>query len=259
MVNRLVSAAGPHTQANGLKTIVYGGGPMHVADCRRALECFGPKLVQIYGQGESPMTITVLPKSYHADDGSSAAEQRLGSAGFAQCPVEVKVVGPDGRDLPENEMGEVAVRGDTVMAGYWRNDEATAEAIVDGWLRTGDVGSFDTQGLLTLRDRAKDLIISGGTNIYPREVEEALLQHPLLAEVSVVGMPDTDWGEQVVACVVPKAGATQPTPEELDQLCLRTIARFKRPKRYVFFAELPKNNYGKILKQICVGGWAKRV
>ena len=128
-----------------------------------------------------------------------------------------------------------------------RTRKRTRQAIVDGWLRTGDVGAFDTDGFLTLKDRAKDLIISGGTNIYPREVEEALLKHPDLSEVSVIGMPDADWGEQIVACVVSKS-EIRPTTQELDEVCLRTIARFKRPKRYVFFRELPKNNYGKILK-----------
>jgi long-chain acyl-CoA synthetase len=132
------------------------------------------------------------------------------------------------------------------MAGYWGNPEATAKALRDGWLCTGDLGSLDADGFLTLRDRSKDLIISGGSNIYPREVEEVLLLHPGVAEASVVGKPDPEWGESVVAFVV--ARAEPPPVEALDRLCLEHIARFKRPKEYRFVAELPKNNYGKVLK-----------
>jgi long-chain acyl-CoA synthetase len=134
-----------------------------------------------------------------------------------------------------------------VMLGYWNNPKATAETLVDGWLRTGDVGSLDEDGFLTLSDRSKDVIISGGTNIYPREVEEALLSHPAIREVSVIGAPDPEWGENVVACVVLKDGETLDTAA-LDAHCLERIARFKRPKHYVALAELPKNNYGKVLK-----------
>jgi len=141
----------------------------------------------------------------------------------------------------------VLVQGDTLMAGYWNNPQATAAAIRDGWLWTGDMGSLDDDGFLTLKDRSKDLIISGGSNIYPREVEEALLSSPLVAEASVVGQPDPEWGEVVTAFVVPAAG-TQPDAALLDAHCLTQIARFKRPKHYHFVAELPKSNYGKVLK-----------
>jgi long-chain acyl-CoA synthetase len=133
------------------------------------------------------------------------------------------------------------------MRGYWNDAEATARAIVDGWLKTGDMGAFDASGLLTLKDRSKDVIISGGSNIYPREVEEALLQHPALAEVAVVGRKSADWGEEVVAFVVARAGQN-PTVAELDNLCAAHIARFKRPKSYLFVDHLPKNNYGKVVK-----------
>jgi long-chain acyl-CoA synthetase len=137
----------------------------------------------------------------------------------------------------------VVARGDAVMLGYWRDDEATARTLRGGWLHTGDLGAFDAAGYLTLKDRSKDVIISGGTNIYPREVEEVLLTHPAVREVSVIGRPDADWGEVVVAYVVGAA----PVPE-LDALCLSRIARFKRPKDYMFVESLPKNNYGKVLK-----------
>jgi long-chain acyl-CoA synthetase len=135
------------------------------------------------------------------------------------------------------------VRGETVMAGYWKNEEASAAALQDGFLHTGDVGAFDADGYLFLKDRSKDLIISGGSNIYPREVEEVLLRHPGVREVSVIGRPDREWGEVVVAYVVGEVDRT-----ELDTLCLNAIARFKRPKDYVFVDALPKNNYGKVLK-----------
>ena len=133
------------------------------------------------------------------------------------------------------------------MKGYWRNPEASADTLRNGWLHTGDVGTLDEDGFLTLRDRSKDLIISGGSNIYPREVEEVLLRHPAVSEVSVVGRPESEWGEEVVAFVVLRSGA-QATADELDRLCLEHMARFKRPKAYRYLDSLPKNNYGKVLK-----------
>lgn len=248
MVTRLVAdptfAAADH---RNLKTIVYGGGPMYVADLLNAIDLLGPKLGQIYGQGESPMTITSLPKSYHADRTHPRWRERLGSVGLPFTGLDVRVAGADDRDLPPGEPGEILVRGDTVMAGYWRDDKATAETLRGGWLHTGDIGAFDAEGFLSLRDRSKDMIISGGSNIYPREIEEVLLKHPAVGEVSVVGRPHPDWGEEVVAFIVPRPGA--PVAEaELDRLCLQSIARFKRPRAYVFVESLPKNNYGKVLK-----------
>ena len=242
MLTRLVQA--PQTAAAdlaGLKTIYYGGGPMYVADLERALALFGPRLYQLYGQGESPMTITGLSQRAHLDPG------RLGSCGVARTGVLVKVVGDDDAELPPGEVGEVVTRSDCVMAGYWRNPAANAETLRGGWLHTGDLGSMDETGLLTLRDRSKDMIISGGSNIYPREIEEVLLRHPGLAEASVVGRPHPEWGEEVVAFVVARPGAAV-SEAELDRLCLDHIARFKRPRRYRFVESLPKNNYGKVLK-----------
>ena len=131
------------------------------------------------------------------------------------------------------------------MAGYWQNDEATARTLRSGWLHTGDVGSLDAAGYLTIRDRSKDMIISGGSNIYPREIEEVLLRHPAVAECSVIGRPHPEWGEEVVAFVVRRADVS---PQDLDALCLEHIARFKRPRDYRFVEGLPKNNYGKVLK-----------
>jgi len=232
-----------------LKTIIYGGAPMYLADLEGALALFGPRLAQIYGQGETPMTITALSKADHADRDHPRWRDRLQSVGVARTDVEVRVVGDDDRELPAGEVGEIVVRGDVVMAGYWNQPDATAEALRRGWLHTGDVGSFDADGYLTLRDRSKDLIISGGMNVYPREVEEALLHHAGVRDVAVVGRPDSEWGETVVAFVVPADGAAPPTVDELDRTCLDRIARFKRPRDYRFVDALPTNNYGKVVKR----------
>ncbi|WP_234680183.1 AMP-binding protein [Bradyrhizobium monzae] len=248
MVRRLtVAAEAAGASAPGLKTIIYGGGPMYVADCKAALGVFGPKLVQIYGQGETPMTITYLPKSMHVDAENPRHEDRLASVGIAQAVVQVRTVDEAGRDVAPDEIGEIIVRGDTVMSGYWQNPDATANTLRDGWLYTGDMGAFDGDGFLTLKDRSKDVIISGGTNIYPREVEEVLLRHESVAEVSVIGRSHPEWGEEVVAVVVPVVGKAA-TRDELDQICNAWIARFKRPKHYYLTGELPKNSYGKIVK-----------
>lgn len=248
MVHRLIHAPQiGRVNTDNLKTIVYGGGPMYVADLQAAMATLGPKLAQIYGQGEAPMTITGMDKRMHLDDGHPRYLQRLGSAGVARTDVEVRIVDADDRPLPIGEVGEIICRGPVVMAGYWRNPEASAQTLRNGWLHTGDVGSFDKDGYLTLKDRSKDMIISGGSNIYPREVEEVLLQHADVSEVSVVGKPHADWGEEVIAFVVTRDGALL-TPESLDRLCLDHIARFKRPKQYRFVDALPKNNYGKVLK-----------
>ena len=249
MVVRLLNHPGlPGADTRNLKLIVYGGGPMYVEDLVRGLAVLGPKFVQIYGQGEAPMTITGLTRSMHEDRSHPRYHERLGSAGVARTDVEVRVVDTADRPLPAGEIGEVVCRGDVVMSGYWSNPEATASTLKGGWLHTGDMGAFDEDGFLTLKDRSKDMIISGGTNIYPREIEEVLLKHPGVREVSVVGRRHEDWGEEVVAFVVTGDGTDQPTPSALDRLCLENIARFKRPKDYRFVDALPKNNYGKVLK-----------
>ena len=193
------------------------------------------------------MTITGLSKAQHAERDHPRWEARLGSTGIARTDVEVRVVDEDDRDVETGESGEVVVRGDVVMAGYWQDAEATARTLRGGWLHTGDIGAFDADGFLTLKDRAKDMIISGGSNIYPREIEEVLLRHPDVSEVAIVGRPHTDWGEEVIAFVVARPGATL-SEVELDRLCLDHIARFKRPRAYRMLAVLPKNNYGKVLK-----------
>jgi acyl-CoA synthetase (AMP-forming)/AMP-acid ligase II len=280
MIKRLVGdPAIISADLSNLKTIIYGGAPMYLADLEEALAVFGPRLAQIYGQGETPMTITALSKADHKDTDHPRWRDRLASVGTARTDVEVRVVDENDVELPLGEIGEIVVRGDVVMPGYWNQPEATAETLRGGWLHTGDVGSFDADGYLTLRDRSKDLIISGGMNIYPREVEEALLRHPGVRAAAVVGRPDVQWGEAVVAFIVAAppadgvaaddvsgAGAgvpsvsgasgadgsaigAVPTVEDLDQMCIDNIARFKRPKEYRFVDSLPTNNYGKVLKR----------
>lgn len=250
MIHRLISSpAFDGADTSNLKIIVYGGGPMYEADIRRAIDALGPRFVQIYGQGESPMTITGLSMALIRDENHPKRSEILASVGVERTDVEVKVFDADDNPLPVGEIGEVVVRGDVVMQGYWKNPEATTETLRGGWLHTGDMGCFDEDGFLTLKDRSKDMIISGGTNIYPREIEEALLTHPEVAEVSIVGRPHDDWGEEVVAFVVTRKGGAV-TPEELNRHCIEHIARFKRPKEYFFLDELPKNNYGKVLKTV---------
>lgn len=248
MVKRMVEEAGRSgADGDGIKTIVYGGGPMYVADIIEAVATLGPKFVQIYGQGESPMTITALSREQICDRNHPAWAQRLASVGEAQSCVDVRIVDDAMKPLPPGVPGEIVVRGLAVMKGYWRNADATGQALVDGWLKTGDIGYLSEDGFLTLTDRSKDVIISGGTNVYPREVEEVLAQHSGVLEVSVVGQHDLDWGEIVVAFVVPVASA-QLDADTLDQWCRAHMASFKKPKEYHFCEDLPKNSYGKILK-----------
>lgn len=236
MVKRLVTQEDARDPGN-LRTIVWGGAPMYVADLELAIERYGYRFAQLYGQGESPMCISGLTRAAIAAAHKAGDTALLASAGTAQSVVEIRIA----------DDGEICVRGQSVMKGYWRDPAVTARALRDGWLHTGDVGEIDARGVLTLKDRAKDLIISGGANIYPREVEEVLQTHPAVAEVSVVGAPDAEWGERVVAYVVLRESASA-AHDELDALCLSQIARFKRPKRYRFVAALPKNAYGKVLK-----------
>lgn len=249
MITRMTAQAAinlPRIEA--IKTIYYGGAPMYLEDMKRALAVFGPCFHQIYGQGESPMTGVGLSKAQHADIHHPRFEKRLASTGVARPGCDVRIVDDNDNDVPLGEPGEVLFRSDVVMKGYWNNPEATEATLRGGWLHTGDIGVMDEDGFITLKDRSKDLIISGGTNIYPREIEEVLLTDSRVEEVSVVGRPHPDWGEEVVAFVVVKKGE-RVSDSELDQVCLDNIARFKRPKEYFFVDNVPKSNYGKILKR----------
>ncbi len=242
------SPAADRFDHSSLKALIYGGGPMLVEDLKEAIGKLGPCLVQLFGQAESPMTITYLPQRDHVSDGTPEQLKRLASAGLARTDVEVRVFDPHDRELPPGEMGEIVTRSDLVMKGYWRNPEATARTILNGWLHTGDMGFLDESGYLFIMDRSKDMIISGGENIYPREIEEVLIRHPAVREVAVVGVPDPKWGEAVKAVValVPGGSATE---SELIDFCRDHIASYKKPKSVDFVEALPKNNYGKVLKR----------
>jgi acyl-CoA synthetase (AMP-forming)/AMP-acid ligase II len=231
---------------SSLKWIVYGGGPMHVAVLRQALKRIGPVFVQLYGLGESPMTVSYLRANEHIVEGEEA--KHLASCGHARSGIEILILGEDGRPTSRGEMGEICVRGPSVMKGYWERPQDTAAAIRDEWLHTGDLGYMDERSYLYILDRTKDLIISGGANIYPREVEEILAQHPSIAEVCVFGVPDELWGEAVRAAVVLKAGA-EASAQEIIRFVGEHIAGYKKPRAVDFLTELPKNPVGKVLKR----------
>ena len=250
MVQRLCRQAPADAAFAGLKLIVYGGGPMLTAQIEEAMARFGPKFAQIYGQGECPMTITRLPREEHlATLEPETYRTRLGSVGQPFGAVDVRIDGAGGMEVAGCAAGEILVRSAIVMLGYWQRPEATAEAIAGGWLRTGDIGYLDPQGYLHLVDRAKDVIISGGNNIYSREVEDVLIAHPGVAEVAIIGRPDPEWGERVVA-VIGHGDGPVPAAAELDGLCRSRMSGYKRPKEYRFVTEIPKNHYGKIDKKI---------
>jgi len=249
MVKMMVdSPASERFDHSSLKALNYGGAPMLVEDMKEAMEKLGACLVQLFGQAESPMTITGLPHRDHVLEGTPEQMKRLASAGFPRTDVEVKIFDASDNELPPGEMGEIVTRSDLVMKGYWRNPEATAETLRNGWLHTGDVGYMDESGYLFIMDRSKDMIISGGENVYPREIEEVLVRHPAVREVAVIGVPDPKWGEAIKAVVSLSPGQSA-TEEELISFCRDNIASYKKPRSVDFVDELPKNNYGKILKR----------
>jgi acyl-CoA synthetase (AMP-forming)/AMP-acid ligase II len=242
MLNRILAVAGAgDDRLATLRSVVVGGAPFYRDDGVRAQRRLGPIVSQIYGQGEAPMTITVLRAA-------ECAGARLASCGRPFTGVALRVADPGGAELPAGQAGEVQVRGDVVMAGYWDNPAATAQALAGGWLRTGDIGHLDDDGYLYLTDRAKDVVITGGSNVYPREVEEVLLTHPAVREVAVIGEPDPEWGESVCAVVVADESRAV-TVNELLAHCAGQLASFKKPRRFVFVPALPKNATGKVLKR----------
>ena len=248
-LRRLVRHAGfASAPIEHIRTVLLGAAPVYAADLRAAFELLGPRLWNGYGQGESPCTITAMPKGLLAEAIRSGDEARMVSVGLARTGIEVAIFDEADRPMPLGEIGEVVVRGETVMSGYWNLREASAAALRSGWLHTGDMGALDARGFLTLLDRAKDLVISGGSNIYPREIEDVLLEDPSVGEVAVIGVPDPEWGESVMALIVAAPGATVDI-KKLEALCLERIARFKRPKHWRQVESLPKNSAGKVLKR----------
>lgn len=242
---------------SSLKNVIYGGGPMYVEVLKEAIGTFGRVFSQIYGQGEAPMTCTGLHKSEHVTSNPECL-RRLASAGREMPAVMVRIVDTDDQPVEPGVAGEITIRSDLVVKGYWNRPDATAETLRGGWLHTGDVGYLDEDGYLFITDRIKDLIISGGANIYPREVEEVLLEHPGVAEVSVFGVPDDKWGEAVKAVVVLRPGRAA-TELELIEFCRERIASYKKPKSVDFAMSLPKSAFGKVLKrELRAPYWAGR-
>ncbi|HYF57101.1 MAG TPA: acyl-CoA synthetase [Salinarimonas sp.] len=232
---------------SSLRHVIYAGAPMYREDQKTALRRLGAVIVQYFGLGEVTGNITVLPPALHAlEDGPDA---RIGTCGFERTGMQVQIQDDEGRELGPGETGEICVIGPAVFAGYWNNPEANAKAFRDGWFRTGDLGHMDADGFLYITGRASDMYISGGSNIYPREIEEKILAHPCIAEVAVVGVPDRTWGEVGIAACVAREGATV---SELDLVTYLApqIARYKMPKRFVFLEALPKSGYGKVPKRL---------
>jgi len=233
---------------SSLKCIHYGGAPIYVEDLKTAVRKLGQIFVQLFGQAESPMTISYLRKEEHLLEGTEEQMKRLTSAGIPRTDLEVKIFDENDNELPSGKMGEIVVRGEVVMKGYWKNPKATAETLRGGWLHTGDLGIMDEKGYVYILDREKDMIISGGENIYSREIEDVILKHPAVHEVAVIGVPDETWGEAIKAIVATKEGQ-KVTGEEIINFCKEYLASYKKPKSVEFINEVPKNPYGKVLKR----------
>lgn len=243
MIVRLLDAR-QRDDVGALKGIIYGGAPIHLENIKAAIARFGPIFVQLYGQGEAPMTISYLPALDHLTND----DEVLLSAGYARAGVELRIVDENGRSVEPGAEGEIAVRGDVVMKGYWNNPDGTADALKQGWLMTGDFGRFDAGGRLRVLDRRHDTIISGGTNIYPKEIEDVLATHPDVREVIAFGVDDREWGESVAVAIVPRDSRPLSADEVMD-FCRQHMASFKKPRHVHFVSELPKNAYGKVLRR----------
>ena len=232
---------------SSLRYVIYAGAPMYRADQKRALAKLGPVLVQYFGLGEVTGNITVLPPAHHrADD---TADARIGTCGFERTGMQISIQDDSGRELDAGQSGEICVAGPAVFAGYHDNPEANAKAFRDGWFRTGDLGHMDENGFLYITGRASDMYISGGSNVYPREIEEKILMHPDVSEVAVLGVPDATWGEVGVAVCVLRPGAAL-TEASLAAWFEGKVARYKKPKRFHFWESMPKSAYGKITKKM---------
>jgi acyl-CoA synthetase (AMP-forming)/AMP-acid ligase II len=226
----------------------YGSAPMSVEKLRRAIELFGPRMTQFFGLSEAPALCTFLAPQEHVVAGAPSTDEVLSSCGRPTPLVNIRILDENRREVPPGQAGEVCVAGDLVTPGYYGQPELTAATIVDGWLHTGDIGYFDGSGRLHLCDRKKDMIISGGLNIYPQEIEQVLWTHPAVQDCAVVGAPDPEWGELVTAVVELRSGFAVPA-EELIGLCRARLGSVKAPKRVEFVAELPRSPNGKVLKR----------
>ena len=248
LINLMDHSERPHFDLSSLKRITYAGSPLAVERIKEALELFGPILDQSYGQAESIITITHLSRQEHIVKDDPAREKRLASAGREYPGVQVRIADDEENFLEPQKIGEVVTRSDLVMRGYWNQPEKTQEELRGGWLHTGDIGYLDEDGYLFLVDRKNDKIITGGLNVYPREVEESISTHPAVAQVAVFGAKDPFWGEAVTAAVVKRKDVTL-TEEELMAFCKEHLSGYKRPKKIYFLDDLPKNLYGKVLRK----------
>ncbi|WP_407049791.1 acyl-CoA synthetase [Methyloraptor flagellatus] len=232
---------------SSLRYIIYAGAPMYREDQKTALKKLGKVLVQYFGLGEVTGNITVLPPALHdPDDGPHV---KIGTCGFERTGMQVSIQDDDGRELEPFETGEICVIGPAVFAGYYDQPEANAKAFRNGWFRTGDLGHMDTEGFVYITGRASDMYISGGSNIYPREIEEKILTHPAIAECAVVGVPDPLWGEIGFAVCVARPGMAIDEGTIAEHLAEK-VAKYKMPKRFLFWDELPKSGYGKVPKRM---------
>ena len=231
---------------SSLRHVIYAGAPMYRADQKRALETLGPVIVQYFGLGEVTGNITVLPAHEHSADDAAA---RIGSCGYERTGMAISIQDEAGAELGPNETGEICVTGPAVFAGYYDNPDANAKAFRNGWFRTGDLGHLDAEGYLSITGRASDMYISGGSNVYPREIEEKILTHPKISEVAVLGVPDPVWGEVGIAVCVTVAGESV-GEAELGAFLDGKMSRYKLPKRFVFVDEMPKSAYGKVTKKL---------
>jgi acyl-CoA synthetase (AMP-forming)/AMP-acid ligase II len=250
MIVRLLSAR-TRSDIGSLRGVIYGGSTIHLEHIRAAVRRFGAIFHQLYGQGEVPMTISHLPACAHLD----SDDDTLLSAGYVRVGMEVRIVGDDDAEVPHGEDGEICVRGDVVMSGYWRNPTASAAALRGGWLHTGDIGRFDRGGRLRVLDRRYDTIISGGTNIYPKEIEDVIAAHPAVREAVAFGVPDPEWGETVALVIVAHENSGLDEAQVID-FCNQRMARFKQPRRVIFLNELPKSAYGKVLRRELKGRYS---
>ena len=239
---------GQKVDFSSLRYFMYGAAPMSVEKLKQAIAVFGPVMTGGYGQTEAPASISYLPPAEHFADGALASDERLASVGRPNPLIRVEIMNDANQVLPQGETGEICVRGDLVMRGYYKAPDKTAETIVDGWLHTGDIGHLDAEGYLHITDRKKDMIISGGFNVYPSEVEQVLWSHPAVQDCAVIGVPDEQWGEAVKAVVELNAGQSA-TAEELIALCKAKLGSVKAPKSVDFVASLPRSPVGKVLKK----------
>ncbi|SNS49821.1 Acyl-CoA synthetase (AMP-forming)/AMP-acid ligase II [Noviherbaspirillum humi] len=249
MINMIV--AHPKAKAydlGSLKQVTYGSAPMSPARIKEAWEVFGPVLSQGYGAGETTGGLVALTTEDHREAIDSGRIDMLASCGRIFSESELRLVDDDGKEVAQGEVGEIVIRGPDIFAGYWREPGLTAAAIKDGWLHTGDLAKMDPRGYIYIVDRKKDMVISGGFNVYPTEVEQALYLHPAVYEVCVVGVPHATWGEAIKAVVVLRPGH-QATESELIEHCRAYLADFKKPRSVDFVAELPKNGNGKLSRK----------